>query len=78
MSDDPRYPPGAVVEHAIITPECRQNRGTDGALAEAIQRVTDQYWQVVHGWQLSPEQPTLHLVLTMERPAKSDRGSTQP
>lgn len=59
------------VTAAFITPECRANRGVDGAWEEAVRRLRDEYQVIVRNWQAlsTPErQPTLNLVLTMERP----------
>lgn len=38
---------GVVASHAIITPTCRSNRGNDGAMTEALTRVTKAYKQYV-------------------------------
>jgi hypothetical protein len=56
------------VSAAFITPDCRRNRGVDGAWDEAVARLRAEYDAVLEGWQGSPQQPTLNLVLTMDRP----------
>lgn len=61
--------PGTQVTAVFITPECRSNRGDMGAWDEAVKRLRTQYDEVVEGWQGRDEQPTLNLVLTMERPS---------
>ncbi len=59
---------GTQVSAAFITPTCRANRGDDGAWDEAVRVLREHYDQIVEGWRRHPEQPTLNLVLTMERP----------
>lgn len=53
---------------AFITPECRANRGVDGAWEEAVSRLRTEYEAVVAAWASEPVEPTLNLRLTMERP----------
>ena len=60
--------PGAAASHQIITPECRSGRGDEGAFVEAMLRVRTEYLSIVEGWAGKERQPTLRLVLTMERP----------
>ncbi len=59
---------GSAAHHSIITPTCRENRTDEGAWQEAVDRAKAEYDAIVQGWAASPEQPTLHLVLTVERP----------
>jgi hypothetical protein len=59
--------PGSPVAHAIITEECRRNRTDEGAWDEAVARAKAEFDAIVEGWRGRP-QPTLHLVLMMERP----------
>lgn len=59
---------GSPVSEQIITPTCRTGRGNDGAWDEAVRRLREQYDAIVQGWAGTTEQPTLRLVLTMERP----------
>lgn len=68
-SETPRIAPGAPASHSIITPVCRENRGDDGAFDEAVERARVAYDAVVQGWAGLDRQPTIHLVLTVERPA---------
>lgn len=63
--------PGAAAQHSIITPECRENRGDQGAWDEAVARAKREYDAVVEGWKGHPTQPTIHLVLSVERPWKA-------
>ena len=58
----------ADAQHSIITPECREGRGDEGAWTEAVERAKAVYDEIVAGWKQSPYQPTLHLRLTIERP----------
>ena len=41
--------PGLCALHAIITPTCRANRGDDGALEEAFDRIRRAYAACVEG-----------------------------
>jgi hypothetical protein len=59
---------GTPASHQIITPECRSGRGDEGAWAEAVARAKVEYDGIVAGWRKSAVQPTLHLVLSLERP----------
>jgi|ERR1700733_14371249 len=59
---------GTQITAAFITPECRANRGDEGAWQEAVVRLGQQYFEIVQAWEGRPEQPTLNLILTMERP----------
>ena len=59
---------GTPALHAIITPECRSTRGDEGAWAEAVARAKAEYDAILAGWRRSELQPTLHLVLGIERP----------
>jgi hypothetical protein len=52
---------------AFITPECRSNRGDDGAWQEAVDRLRAEYDAVLEGWRGEDQQPTLNLVLELER-----------
>jgi hypothetical protein len=67
--------PGMAAQHAIITPDCRENRTDDGAWDEAVARAKAAYDGIVRGWRHAAEQPTLHLVLTVERPQDNGSGS---
>lgn len=60
--------PGAAASHSIITEGCRSNRGDVGAFEEAVERARKAYDEIVAGWRSAPLQPTVHLVLTVERP----------
>lgn len=55
--------PGLKAKHAIITPECRVNRGDTGAIHEALSRVLDEYKAILKA---RSDKPTFHLVLTVE------------
>lgn len=63
--------PGTAAAGAVITPECRTNRGDGGALEEAISRVRRKYHEICKGWKDAPVQPTMRLVLTVERPVET-------
>lgn len=57
--------PGAQVAHAIITFECRNNRGDLGAFDEAVSRLRSQYDQLValRGDEIDTH---FHLILSIE------------
>ena len=59
------------VTAAFITPECRTSRGVDGAWDEAVARLRVEYDAILDGWKNQPIQPTLNLVLTMDRPEEA-------
>lgn len=59
---------GSPAHHSVITPECRSGRGDEGAWDEAVARAKAAYDAIVTGWRNSERQPTLHLVLGLERP----------
>jgi hypothetical protein len=61
------------VTAAFITPECRANRGTDGAWDEAVARLRVEYDAILEGWKNEPAMPTLNLILTMDRPCEYER-----
>lgn len=56
--------PGAAMAHAIITNECRSNRGVDGAFEEAVDRLRAAYEQRLEG-PVSPD-TEIHLVLVVQ------------
>jgi hypothetical protein len=59
---------GSPASHSVITPECRALRGDQGAWDEAVARAKAEYDAIIAGWRESGPQPTLHLVLGIERP----------
>lgn len=56
------------VNSATITPRCRTSQGDQGAWDAAVDRLGMEYSAICRGWAHKPEQPTLRLVLEMERP----------
>lgn len=56
------------VNSVTITPECRAGRGDQGAWDEAVDRLGAEYSAICRGWALKGQQPTLRLVLEMQRP----------
>jgi hypothetical protein len=60
--------PGTQITAAFITPDCRANRGQAAAWDEAVARLRVQYDDILAAWEGQPQQPTLNLVLMMERP----------
>jgi hypothetical protein len=56
-----------LVTRAFITPECRENRGVDGAWDEAVRRLRVEYDAILGGWAGEDDQPTLTLMLLYER-----------
>lgn len=69
LEDSMTQVPGTQVTAAFITPECVRNRGVEGAWEEAVKRLREEYEAVLDGWREIPEQPTMNLILTMERPS---------
>ena len=63
---------GAAASHSLITEECRRNRTDEGAWDEAVARAKVAYDKIVAGWANAPQQPVIHLVLSVERPALID------
>lgn len=63
---------GIACSHSIITPICRANRGDGGAFDEAVERARRKYDEIVNGWAGEPIQPTIRLVLTVERPTEEN------
>lgn len=51
-----------------ITPQYRADSGDLGAWDEAVDQLRLEYTAICHGWAGNTEQPTLRLVLEMERP----------
>lgn len=63
---------GTCACHAIITDECRANRGNIGALTEACRRLLAQYRQATDektGFKVGSG-AKFHVVLTVERPER--------
>lgn len=54
---------GTKLAHAIITRECRANRGDEGAIDEALARVRTEYLACV----ANPKIERFHVTLTVER-----------
>jgi hypothetical protein len=63
--------PGITAKHAIVTPECRENRGKDGAFEEAARRLREEYDIIL----ASPENSDVefHVVLTVVRPSHTPK-----
>lgn len=70
----PRHPghhlPGVAGPHVIITPQCREASGVDGAWEEAVRRLKECYDGAVAGWGDTPF--TAHVAITIE-PELSDK-----
>jgi hypothetical protein len=62
------------VTAAFITPECRQNRGDEGAWDEAVARLRAEYDAILDGWKNASKKPTLNLRLMIERPSATSEG----
>lgn len=58
--------PGTIAKHAIISDECRRNRGEAEALAEAMDRLWREYESCAPAWK--DKGARFHFVLTLERP----------
>lgn len=70
--------PGSTAAHAIITPECRQNRGDGEAWVEAARRMLAMYESIIDGWKDAEQQPTIHLALILQRPVVVDASHVYP
>lgn len=55
--------PGVVVEHSTLVPDGSTTR--EAAIDDALAKVRREYMAITEKWQ---QQPTFHVVLTMERP----------
>jgi len=66
------------VTRAFITPECRENRGQDGAWEEAVRRLRVEYEAIVEGWSGEGEQPTFAVMLLYERPIPDETAPVIP
>lgn len=65
--------PGIKAQHAIITDNCRNIHGTDGAFVEAIERLKKNYDNCVEGWdEQKVKGVNYHLVLVIQRPGRDD------
>ena len=53
--------------HAIITDACRQGRGNEGAIDEALRRIRQEYLACVAAWPLN-RGVKFNVVLTVEAP----------
>lgn len=65
--------PGIKAHHAIITDECRANRGDVEAFSEAIARVWPEYLESIKAFPIGAG-AKYHLVLSVE-PATAPRGA---
>ncbi len=59
---------GICAHHAVISHACRQLRTDGGAFDLAVSRCRVQYEKALEGWRKQGKEPTIHLVLTVERP----------
>ena len=57
--------PGMKAVHAIITPECVDARGHDGAIDEALHRARKELDACMRGWKGTPA--NFHVAVTVER-----------
>lgn len=58
--------PGLAAKHAVVTPVCRENRTSAGAMYEAIARLQLEYLACTEV--LENQDAIYHFVLTVERP----------
>jgi hypothetical protein len=63
------YIPGAA-KHAIITDDCRRNKGDDVVMEEALQRIRAEWPNVAKGWPIG-KGGRFHVALIVERPSSS-------
>lgn len=71
----PRELPGITARHAIISPSCREMRGDEGALEEALDRLRDSGRHMMESWPLEKMRShgcKFHLVLSVEYRRGSD------
>ena len=59
--------PGIQAKHAIISDNCRQLRGDEGAIDEALDRLKQEYVKLMEHWPLGKE-VKFHVVLTVDYP----------
>jgi len=67
-----------LITRAFITPECRENRGDEGAWEEAVRRLRTEYDAVLAGWADAEEKPTFALMLFYERPIPDETAPVIP
>lgn len=61
--------PGLKALHAIISDDCRRNRGDEGAIDEALRRVREEYLACVRSWH--PHKGVkFNVLLTVEAPPR--------
>lgn len=59
--------PGIKAMHAIVTPVCTANKGNDGAISEALERLRKEAERILPLWQGRGVSCNLNFVLTVER-----------
>ena len=59
---------GAPAKHAIITDECRRNKGDTAVIEEALQRLRDEWAHIAKGWPIGAG-GRFHVVMAVEQPA---------
>lgn len=59
--------PGAKAAHAVISDNCRDAHGDEGAFDEAVRRLREEYLTCLNGWKGTPG-VQFHLVLNIESP----------
>ena len=59
--------PGLCAVHAVVTDDCRRNRGDEGAADEALARADRALRSALRGWDRD-RGATFHVVVTVERP----------
>jgi hypothetical protein len=68
-----QYIPGAA-KHAIITDQCRQNKGDQAVMDEACERLRDEWRHVAAGWPVGSG-ARFHVALIVERPEKQSNAT---
>lgn len=61
--------PGIKTLHAVVTDDCRNNRGEVEAADEALRRLRDAYIDIAKFWADKPG-VKFHFVLTVEAPPR--------
>ncbi len=67
--------PGIKAQHAIITDQCRVNKGDEAAIDEALGRLHHEYMQPATVPANMGKGVNFHVVLTVERPPRDPNGA---
>lgn len=59
--------PGQLALHLVVSDACREGRGEQGAIDEAVERLRREYAHLLTGWPAGSG-VRFHIALTVERP----------